>query len=138
MTKSLITTFRFTGQDSCSESVYEVISFEFGFYQAIDNNSYQPSSRVTLNQINLTVKGNNGVEFFDWMISRTDRKECTIEFQVSESETRKIVVKDALCVAYNERFECYSGSAHMFNVGISAEEIQVNNMTYNVWDSMNS
>ncbi len=129
--KELLATFKFTG-DSHSDSAYEIITLDFSFNQSYDQTK-RPSSQPTLSLINITIKGNNGVEFFDWMIRNDVEKECTIELTLSESEKRTIEIKEALCVSYNEHFDNYSDSPLLFSIGIMARILRINDMEYLDW-----
>jgi hypothetical protein len=126
MAKTKISTFAFSDKGGAS---YEVISFDFSLSQNFDM-SNKPAGKPMLNTINMVVKANNGVEFFDWMISPTGSKDCVIELRLTESESRTIKMKKAYCVSYSERFDNFSDSAYLFSVGIVAKELHVNDMPY--------
>ncbi len=130
MSKTLLSTFSFSSKSGTKTGTsYEVISFDFGLSQNYDT-SNKPSGLPFLNTINIVVKASNDTAFFDWMVTVLAEKHCIVELKLSESETRTIKMIKAYCVSYSERFDNFSGSAFLFNVGIMAKELHVNDTFY--------
>ena len=130
MAKPQLSSFSFTSKSGTKTgSSQEVISFDFGLSQNYDL-SNKPSGLPVLNVINMVIKADNSTVFFDWMKSPLSEKHCVVELRLEESVTRTIKMINAYCVSYSERFDNFSGTAFLFNIGIIAKELHVNDIIY--------
>lgn len=93
---------------NCDDELLEVIELNYSFKQDVDDIG-QPSGKVTGGLIEIKLPFTRNEKWYAWMIDSTMKKDGVLIFMDANGQSKKrLIFKDAYCLAYKANFEAYS------------------------------
>ncbi len=123
----------FSTHSSGQAPKFRLLYCEFGFNQAIDETG-KPAARPKGGIIHMAIESTDNDIFVSWMISKEERKDGKIEFPLKSNRKKVVEFKEAVCIAYNEKYDVENPSSMVMRITLSANEIIVGSVGYsNKW-----
>ncbi|WP_394749134.1 type VI secretion system tube protein TssD [Spongiimicrobium salis] len=114
---------------------YNVLSCTYNFEQPMDHTG-KPSGKPLGGQIMITLESQGRYDLFHWMASPDQTKDGSIIFFKRDAMSRlqEVIFKKGFCVKLVENFDAVSAVPMQKRIVISAQTIQVGDMTFqNRW-----
>jgi len=114
---------------------YNVLSCNYNFDQPMDHTG-KPAGKPVGGQIMVTLESQGKYDLFHWMASPDQTKDGAIIFYKRDamSQLQEVIFKKAYCVKLVENFDAVSTTPMQKRIVLSAQTIQVGDMTFeNRW-----
>ncbi len=114
---------------------YNVLSCTYNFEQPMDHTG-KPAGKPVGGQIMVTLESQGRYDLFHWMAAPDQTKDGSIIFYKRDAMSRlqEVLFKKAYCVKLVENFDAVSTTPMQKRIVISAQTIQIGDMTFeNRW-----
>lgn len=121
--------------EACGGKKYELVECEYEFYQSVDE-SGKPSSRPQSGLIKFVMPatGDDDLFFYNWMFSRADTHNGTIEMLLSTNDSKKkflhLYFEDAYLINMYQYFNNNNSLLVRTKITLSARKMTFGNNAY--------